>query len=125
MIGQTSGIEKSVAAGASVTAFTIAKMGSDDNTMVPAAASTDLLIGVFQHDAASGAEVRVMLSGISRVKAGGSITRGNMVTSDASGYAVAVSAGAGTNAYAIGYALASASSGDIIPVLITQSRPQG
>jgi len=125
MIGQTSGIEKSVKAGAAVTAFTIAKFGSDDDTMLPAAANTDLLAGVFQHAADSGAEVRVMLTGISRLKLGsGGITRGALVTSDASGQGVALSGAAGTNVQAIGIALASGAAGDIVPVLIVPSRPQ-
>lgn len=125
MIGQTSGIEKSVTAGAAVTAFTCAKFGADDHTMIPASASTDLIVGIFQHDAASGAEVRVMLTGVSRGKAGGTITRGQLLTSDASGQVVAASPGAGVNAYAVGYAMASGVSGDIIPVLVAPSRPQG
>lgn len=125
MIGQTSGIEKSVTAGAAVTAYTIAKFGSDDNTMVPAAANTDLLVGIFQHAADSGAEVRVMLTGISRLKLGtGGITRGALVTSDSTGQGIALSGAAGTNVQAIGIALASGSAGDIVPVLIAPSRPQ-
>ncbi len=125
MIGQTSGIEKSVKAGAAITAFTIAKFGSDDNTMIPAAANSDLLVGIFQHDAASGAEVRIMLGGISRVKLGtGGITRGALVTSDGTGQGIALSGAAGTNVQAIGIAMASGSAGDIVPVLLAQSRPQ-
>lgn len=125
MIGQTSGIEKSVIAGAAITAFTLAKFGSDDNTMVPASAVSDLLVGIFQHDAANGAEVRVMLTGISRAKAGGTITRGSMLTSDASGQVVAAAPSSGVNNQVIGRALASASSGDIIPVLLSQGIVQG
>ena len=125
MIGQTSGIEKSVTAGANVTGYTIAKFGSDDNTMIPGAANTDLLVGIFQHDAASGTEVRVMLEGISRLKLGtGGITRGNPLTSDGSGQGIAITGAAGTNAQSIGIAMASGNAGDIIPVLIVQSRPQ-
>lgn len=125
MIGQTSGIEKSVKAGAAITAYTVAKFGSDDDTMIPGAAVTDPLMGIFQHDAASGAEVRVMVTGISRAKAGGSITRGAALTVDASGQVVAASPAAGTNNYIIGFALASGVSGDIIPVLLAPGRIQG
>jgi hypothetical protein len=125
MIGQTSGIEKSVKAGAAVTACTVAKFGTDDDTMIVAAANTDLLVGVFQHDAASGAEVRVMLTGISRLKLGtGGITRGALVTVDASGQGIALSGAAGVNVQAIGIAMASGVAGDIVPVLIAPSRPQ-
>ncbi len=125
MIGQTSGIEKSVKAGAAITAYTVAKFGSDDDTMNPAAANTDLLVGIFQHDAVSGAEVRVMLDGISRLKLGtGGITRGALITVDASGQGIALSGAAGTNVQSIGIAMASGAAGDIVPVLIAPSRPQ-
>ena len=125
MIGQTSGIEKSVKAGAAVTAYTVAKFGSDDDTMIPAAANTDLLAGVFQHDAAINTEVRVMLTGISRLKLGtGGITRGALVTVDAAAQGIALSGAAATNVQAIGIAMASGVAGDIVPVLIAPSRPQ-
>ena len=126
MIGATSGIEKSVKCTAAVAAFTIAKPGADDDTFSTAAAATDLCVGVFQHaTSAAGEEVRLMLTGVSRVKTGGAITRGNLVTADASGYGVACAPGAGTNNYSIGIAMATAASGDIIPVLLAPTRPQG
>lgn len=127
MIGQTSGIEKSVKCTAAIAGQgIIAKPGADDDTFSAASASTDFLVGVFQHaTTAAGEEVRVMLSGVSLVKAGGTITRGNPVTSDASGQGVAASPGAGVNAYIIGLALASAVSGDLFPVLLAPGRIQG
>ncbi len=127
MMGQTSGIEKSAKCTAAVTAFTIAKFGADDDTFSTAAANSDELIGVFQHDTANaGDEVRIMLEGITRIKLGtGGITRGAMITSDASGQGVAIGAVAGTNYVVIGKALASGSAGDIVPMLLVQSRPQG
>jgi len=126
MIGQTTVLEKSVTAGAAVTGFTIAKFGSDDNTMIPAAATTDLVVGIFQHDAASGAEVRVALPGsIAKLKLGsGGITRGALVTSDGTGQGIALSGAAGTNVQSIGIAMASGVAGDIVPVLVLPSRPQ-
>ncbi len=66
-----------------------------------------------------------MLLGISRVKAGGNITRGDLLTSDANGKAVAIGAVAGTNYNSIGRALASGVADDIIPVLLSLCRPQG
>lgn len=126
MMGATSGLEKSVKCTAAVAAFTLAKFGADDDTLSSATASTEELIGVFQHaTTAANQEVRVMLSGISRVKLGGTVTRGGLLTSDASGQAVAIGAVAGTNYAVIGRAMASGVSGDIIPVLIAQSRAQG
>lgn len=127
MMGQTAGIEKSVKCTAAIaTAFLIAKPGADDDTFSQATASTEDLVGVFQHTTgAAGDEVRLMLTGISRVKLGGTVTRGNKLTSDANGKAVAIGAVAGTNYNAIGIALASGAADDIIPMLIIQTRPQG
>lgn len=127
MIGWTSGIEKSVKCTAAITGQgIIAKPGADDDTFSAGAASTDYLVGVFQHaTSAAGEDVRVMLTGVSLVKAGGTITRGNPVTSDGSGQGVAASPGAGVNAHIIGLAMASAVAGDLFPVLLSPGRIQG
>ncbi len=126
MMGATSGLEKSAKCTAAVAAFTLAKFGADDDTLSAGAAATDNVIGVFQHPTTvAGEEVRVMLSGISRVKLGGTVTRGDLIGSDASGQGVSLAPAAGTNNRAVGIALASGVSGDIIPVLIAPSRPQG
>lgn len=126
MMGQTSGIEKSVKCTAAVAAFTIAKFGADDDTLSSATAASEELVGVFQHaTTAAGEEVRVMLDGISKVVLGGTVTRGGQLTSDANAKAVAIGAVAGTNYAVIGRAMASGVSGDIIPVLLAQSRAQG
>ncbi len=127
MMGATSGLEKSVKCTAAIaTQFLIAKFGADDDTLSQATASTEELVGVFQHTTtAAGQEVRVMLDGISRVKLGGTVTRGGLLTSDANGKAVAIGAVAGTNYAVIGRALASGVADDIIPVLISPSRAQG
>lgn len=127
MMGQTAGIEKSVKCTAAVaTAYLIAKPGADDDTFSQATASTEDLVGVFQHiTTAAGEEIRLMLTGISKVKLGGTVTRGALLTSDANGKAVAIGAAAGTNYASIGRALASGVADDIIPVLLNPSRPQG
>lgn len=127
MMGATSGVEKSVKCTAAIaTAYLIAKPGADDDTFAQATASTEALVGVFQHTTtAANEEIRVMLTGISRVVAGGTITRGDLLTSDAAGKAVAIGAVAGTNYNSIGRALASAVANDIIPVLLNPGRPQG
>jgi hypothetical protein len=119
--------EKSVTSNAAITAFTIAKFGADENTMGPAAGNTDQLIGIFQHDAASGSEVRIALPGdISWCKLGtGGITLGAFVTSDGTGQGVAPGSTAGTNYTVIGYALRAGSAGDLVPVMIVPSRIQG
>jgi len=127
MIGATSGLEKSVKCTAALaTAFLIAKFGADDDTMSQATAATEALVGVFQHTTvAAGDEVRVMLRDISKVKLGGTVARGDLLTSDANGKAVVIGAAAGTNYNAIGRAMASGVADDVIPVLLNPSRPQG
>ncbi len=127
MMGATSGLEKSVKCTAAIaTAYLIAKFGADDDTLSQATASTEELVGVFQHTTTTaGDEVRVMLDGISRVVLGGTVARGNYLTSDANGKAVAAAPGPGVNAYVIGQALASGVAGDIIPLRIEICRIQG
>jgi len=117
MMGQTSGMEKSVKSTAAIaTAYLIAKFGADDDTMSQAAAATDGIVGIFQHiTAAAGDEIRVMMEGISRCVLGGTVTRGGAVTSDANGKGVAASLGQNY----IGFALASGVNGDIIPVFLS------
>lgn len=118
---------KAFTAGASVTQNRIVKMGAADGAVIQAAAATDKPIGVSvaSLDAASGARVDVVLSGIYEVKAGGTITRGDPITSDASGQAVTAAPAAGTNNGIIGRALQSAVSGDMVDVLICPSSFQG
>lgn len=126
-IGMTSGIEKTLKCAAAIaTQFLIVKFGADDDTVAQATASTEDLIGVAQHTTAnSGDDLRVMFTGITKVKAGGTITRGAWVTSDANGRAVAAAPGAGVNANIIGKAMASAVDGDLFPVLLMPARIQG
>ncbi len=127
MIGQTSGIEKEATCSAAIpSAFTIGKFGADDDTLALAAASTDELVGVFQHiTTTAGERVRVMLTGITRIVLGGAVTRGGWITSDANGNGVAAAPGAGVNAAVIGKAMASGVAGDIVPMLIAPGRIQG
>lgn len=127
MMGHTSGLEKSVKCTAAIaTAFLIAKFGADDDTLSQSTAATESHIGIFQHiTSAANEEVRVMLDGISKVKLGGTVTRGDRLTSDANGKAVVIGAVAGTNYNSIGTAFASGVADDIIPVLLNFNRPQG
>jgi len=127
MMGPTSGIEKSVKCTSAIsTAYTIAKPGSDDDTIDVAAGSTDALIGMIQHTTTSaGDEVRLMLSGISRIKLGGTVAFGDWATSDANGKGVKAAPGSGVNASVIGIFLASGVAGDIVPLLIAPGRIQG
>ncbi|MFZ5998058.1 MAG: DUF2190 domain-containing protein [Nitrospirota bacterium] len=138
MMNQTSGIEKTVKCTAAIgTAYTIAKFGADDDTLSVASAASDELVGVFQHTtSAAGDDVRVMITGITKVVLGGTVTRGGLITADANGKGVAAAqhthtentagtytqnatTAAASAVRVIGKALASGVSGDIIPVLLT------
>ncbi len=126
MIGQTTVLEKSAKCAAAVTPFTIAKPGADDDHFIVSTAVGDALTGIFQHATTlAEEEVRVMVVGVSRIKLGGTVVRGDWLTSDATGQGVAAAPAAGTNNNVIGRALASGVSGDIIPVLLAQNRIQG
>lgn len=122
---------KAFNAGGAIVSNTLVKFGADDNTVVAAAAATDSIIGAVGlvappgSNAASGDRVDVQISGIADVKAGGAITRGDLLTADASGYVVAAAPGAGVNNRTIGVALASAVANDIIPVHLIPGSIQG
>lgn len=124
---KTSGIEKKVKCTAAIaTAFTIAKFGADSDTLSVATAVTEGLVGVFQHTtAAADDEVRVMLTGITDVKLGGTVTRGGLATTDSAAKAVAAAPAAGVNNSIIGTFLDSGVNGDIVPLFLNPSQIQG
>ena len=108
----------------------LAKPGANDYEVIPGATATDLLIGVcVQPDAggaiAAGDRVAVTWDGIADVKLGGTVTRGNEITSDAAGKGVAAAPSAGVNNRIIGVALQSGVNGDIIEVLLSLGMKQG
>lgn len=109
---------KNFTAGAAINPFRLVKFDTSDHVVIQAAAAADLAVGVCGAlGPASGERVDVVLAGIAEVDFGGTVTRGAMVTADASGKAVAA---ASTNR-TIGIALVSAVSGDRAPVLIAPS----
>ncbi len=88
----------------------------DSNGRAALAGATTLGVGVLQNKpAALGQAATVAFGGISKVVAGGSITAGARITSDASGNAIAATTAGDA---VVGVALASAASGDIIPALL-------
>ncbi len=117
---------KSFTAEAAVQPYTIVKFGTADGNVAPAAAATDALLGVAGPVGGDlNGIVDIILDGIAEVKAGGAITRGDQLTSDANGAAVTASPAAGVNNRIIGVAMVSAAAGDIFPVLVEQSVIQG
>jgi len=113
------GLQKTLIAGGTVIKNRIVKFGSGDTSVVQAAAATDLLIGVSDSlGAASGEPVDIILDGIALVEYGGTITRGQLLTADADGKAVAAAPAATASARIIGVAMLSGVSGDIGSVMI-------
>lgn len=115
---------KSMETGGAVPANSLVKF-SADYTVVVAAATTDLIIGVSSDiAAASGDRCDVILSGVANVVLGGTVARGEPVTADTGGVGIKAAPAAGVNARIVGYAMISGVSGDIIPVLLSQGEMQ-
>lgn len=120
------GLTKNYVAEGAISAYRIVKVGAADYGVLAAAAVSDKLIGITTEiDAASGERVDVIHEGIADLKIGGTVARGDFITTDASAQGVTAAPAAGTNNQIIGKALISGVSGDIIPVLISPSMLQG
>ena len=118
-MGPTQGTEKKQLAGGVIAQYHILKMGADDNHLIESAAATDQHIGVAQHAAAAAEDdIRVQLDGITNLKLGGTVTRGDRITSDANGKGVTAAPAAGTNNPIVGIAFASGVLDDLIPMLL-------
>ncbi|TAD90954.1 MAG: DUF2190 domain-containing protein [Alphaproteobacteria bacterium] len=91
--------------------------GSSDREVVQAAATSDPIIGVCLNEtgAVAGEVVNVLMIGWEPVKLGGTVTRGQLLTSDASGRAIAAAA---TNRV-VGIAQASGVADDEIDILLS------
>lgn len=121
------GLTKNYVAEGAISAARIVKVGANDYGVLLAAAVSDKLLGVSTEDvdSASGERIDVIHEGIASLKLGGTVARGDFLTTDASGQGVTAAPGAGTNNQVIGKALISGVSGDIIPVLVAPSMMQG
>lgn len=114
-------------AGASVTPNRLVKLGAADQTVILSTSASDKSIGVSSPliTAATGAVVDVAIGGVAEVIAGGTVTRGDRITSDANGAGVTAAPAAGTNNFVVGIALESAVSGDVFSVLLVPQVFQG
>lgn len=125
------GIVKSYTAGGAIGQYRIAKFGSGDKIVIQASATGDAQIGVCCQPggAANGERVDITRTGIEEVEYGGNVTRGDLLTSDAQGRAVAVTrhthaetgttTAAASNVRTIGTAEMSGALGDIGQVLLS------
>lgn len=117
---------KNYVAEAAISPYRIVKFGTADGKALQGAAVTDALMGV--SDSLGGSingRIDVIKSGIAFIEAGGTITRGDWLTSDANGKALSAAPGAGVNNNVIGRAEVSAVLGDIFDAMIAPGRIQG
>ena len=89
---------------------------SADVSVVLAAAGTDPIVGVLQNKPKAGIAAVVRWGGSTKVIAGGTITRGDRVTSDSNGKAITTTTNKDVQ---LGIALQSAVSGDIFEVALS------
>lgn len=120
-------LTKNYKAGAIVYPKRIVKFGADDKTVILATGATDALIGIVDnvgYDTANtnnrypNPDVNIYFAGIAPVVYGGTITRGNLITSDVNGKAIAATV-AGSRV--IGIAIEDGVNNDEGAVLITHS----
>jgi hypothetical protein len=121
------GFIKTFTADTAIAAYRIVKHGTTGDTYASqATAVTEGLIGVNGSLAAAiGARCDIILDHTAEVEYGGTVTRGDWLTTDANGKAVTAAPAAGVNNNVIGRALASGVSGDIGLVLLAAGRIQG
>lgn len=97
--------------------YKFVKLNSSGQAVVIAAA-TDRPIGVLQNNPTSGKTAEVLVSGGTKIKVGGSVAEGAIVSPDSDGDAVAIVAGTDTTKYICGTALTEGASGEIITAVI-------
>lgn len=120
------GLIKAFTASGAIAPYRIAKFGSADTAVLQAAAATDAMIGVIgPFGPASGERVDVIMSGLAEIEYGGTVTRGDLLTSDSSGRAVTAAPSAGANVRIIGIAMNSGVISDIGSVFILPTQTQG
>lgn len=126
MTTRTEGLTKTLNAEGAIGAYTIVKVGANDHGALAASAVSDFIIGVTGSvSAASGERVDVIMDGIATVTYGGTVARGALLTTNASGQAVTAAPSAGTNNRVLGIAMVSGVSGDLGAVLIELGTTQG
>jgi hypothetical protein len=111
-----------------INANSIVKVGTADYAVLQADGPTTAakIIGVTTEIASStGERIDVVLQGIVDLKLGGTVARGDLITSDVNGNGVTAAPSAGTNNRIVGIAIISGVVGDLIPVFLAQGLIQG
>lgn len=76
-------------AGAKIAQYRVVKHGDEDGKVIQAAADTDKLIGVALRPAPKGERIDVVTAGVAAVEYGAAVTRGDLLTANGDGKAVA------------------------------------
>lgn len=120
-------LAKNYVADVAIPAFRLVKPGTADDRIALATGSIDALIGTSTDiSAAIGERCDVQLCEIAYVEAGAAITRGALITSDATGRGITAAPAAGVNASVAGRALETASAaGDVIRIMQSIGQIQG
>ncbi len=107
--------------------YRIGIFGSKDDSMVQASAVSESLVGVCVQPGggATGERADFVLTGVTEVEYGGTVVRGNDLTTDAQGRAVAAAPSSGVVNKLIGKAMESGVLGTIGSVLLNQSQIKG
>lgn len=92
-------------------------IASGSGTVAPSSAASVAVVGVAGFDAASGAKVTVLVEGIHRLLAVGTVTAGDLVVAAAGG---GVATGPGTAGQGVGVALTTATNPNLVEVLWTR-----
>ena len=127
-MGQTThGLIKSLVATTAITKRRLVKFGAADGAGIQAVDGAAFIVGVSSDiDTAAGERCSVLSTGtIADVEYGGTVTRGDPLTSDASGRAVTSAPAGGSNSFIVGYAEVSGVLGDIGSAYIIPQRVQG
>lgn len=118
-MGRTTGfLQKGYTAGGTITARRFVKFGAADGAVIQAVAATSAIIGVQSElSIVAGERASVaMVGNIEDVDFGGTITRGDPLTSDANGKAIKATT---TGQFIAGFAEVSGVSGDIGTVILS------
>ena len=111
-------LTKTFTATGEIAARALITFGSADGQAVVASAATDTLLGVAEQiGSRENMRVDVIINGIAEVVAGGNVTRGDALTSNAAGKVITSSTATDR---IIGFAMQSGVASDIIEVMIAQ-----
>ena len=102
--------------------FHFVKLNSSGQAVI-CAAITDIPVGILQNKPTSGQEAEIMVNGISKLVADGTIDEGNLIGTSNDGQGDAIVAGSDGTVYTVGQALEAAAAGEIFAVLFNTANP--